>query len=95
MTLLQALDRVKFLLLEGQHPETKVDVVLWDAFHDSVGVRVAEVTWTRGTGGSWCSQADMPSASLIFAVERHILDLMHFPDDAIDSEFRLQRELHK
>jgi hypothetical protein len=93
MTLLQAIDAVKAVLLEDEPEEVTVDIVLWSSIHDSVGVRVAEITWLRGNSGASLFQTDPGAAPIIFAVERHILHLMHIPEEAEDSLDRLRWEM--
>lgn len=67
----------------------RCSIFLWEGNLNGAGVRVSEISFHSDRGGSSFMQSDRESWPLLFAVERHILNLMYFPEDVEDSAWQL------
>jgi hypothetical protein len=94
MNIAEALERARGIIAEVNEG-WKITIETWSL--PEAGLRIAEISGTQerdgGLSGWSYMQSDSACAGVIFAAERYVLDLMHFPDDAPDSEFNLREAL--
>ena len=82
-TLAQAEAKALDILAENVQHGDKIKIETWETKRcpPEVGYRVAEISWTRGNGGSWLSQTHLEGLLICAAVERYVITLMTFDDE--------------
>lgn len=99
-TLAQAEAKTLDILMKNCQHGDQVKIETWDTKQcpPEVGYRVAEISWTHGSGGASIFQTYLEGLLFCAAVERYVINLMTFDDEdqhengfIEDAEMDLQR----